>query len=415
MLNFVYRSADDNPIDNINRFERSTDETSAMIQQLTENASISLIPKSTSSCLAESGKERSPLDKNESLDSPNSNNNLSLECSWKKLSTDNDSTNRNNKENNPIDEEKSVERVEDSLDQPDQNTGSLLQNFLIEYQRQNDNETSLSNSLQQQEQQHQNCETEYVSIEKLADTVKTCRVCNEKFTDIGELEKHKTEASHFQCGIPDCVNLIFNSRKEVVAHRAQSHGVSISPNIGQLSPHLNNSPSPVAGIGSPTNLRRASPLRSPHSQTVGTPPINQIIPPTSKTHNRLSPPINFDQLPAPVQQLAQQVQRMPLPQPQATPSLPPGVNTLIHGGNYFSGRRPPMYSIHPPPPPPHYPPPPHLNQLYPPPLYGNSHYQQLSNPGIPQPPSHPPPPQLLSQVHHQMPTRSRYSAIHNSR
>ncbi|XP_046419282.1 uncharacterized protein LOC124179162 isoform X1 [Neodiprion fabricii] len=358
--------------------EANTDETTAMIQQLTENSSISIIPKS-SICPIPSPKPNSAHEvQGEASQSPKSN----PDFNWNELSSD--LSNRNT--------ENTDKQGEQTVDQADPHTGSLLQNFLMEHHRRNENETSLSSNLPPGE-------TEYVSLERLAETVSTCRVCNEKFPDITQLDVHKTNAGHFQCNIPDCVNLIFNSLREVSVHKAQAHGAPISPNLNQLSPHVNTSSPHGGSLGSTHSsnspqLSRTSPLRSPHQ--TGTPPFI-----SGNKNQRLSPPVNFDQLPAPVQQLAQQVQRMPLPQPQLPPSLPPGVNTLIPGPHYYQSRggRPPMYNMPGPPQQMHFPP--HLSHLYPP--YNTAAYQHMSGA-----------PPLMSQMPHQM-SRGRYPAPHNLR
>lgn len=361
--------------------ETEVDETSEMIQQLTENASISLIPK-PSACAVEPPKRASLHEpQQESSQSPKSNSDFN----WNQLSAD--LPNRN--------DESAEKHGEQAVDQSDPHTGSLLQNFLIEHHRRNENETSLSSNLPPGD-------TEYVSLERLAETVRTCRVCNEKFPDIAQLDKHKLTAGHFQCNIPDCVNLVFNSPKEVSAHRAQAHAAPVSPNLigNQLSPNVNTNSPHGGSVGSAHSsnspqLSRTSPHRSPHQS--GTPPFT-----SGSRNHRHSPPVNFDQLPAPVQQLAQQVQRMPLPQPQILqPSLPPGANTLIPGPNYYPirGGRPPMYNM-PGPQQMHYPP--HLSHMYPP--YGSAAFQQMTGA----------PPPLLSQMQHQMP-RGRYPPPHNLR
>lgn len=270
------------------------------------------------------------------------------------------------------------------------NAENLLQNFLMEHQNRNQRE-SIPNLVSP-------FETEYVSLEKLAETVNTCRVCNEKFKDIAHLDAHKSKCSHYQCNIPECSSLMFSTPGEVAMHKAQVHGAPMSPSVSQLSPHhMNqNSPrmnqsSPHTSTGSPGQFPRNSPLPAPRQNH--SPTFNNLV-----GNQQMMPPVaNFDQLPAPVQQLAQQVQRMPLPQPQG--NLPPGASTMIPpGANYYVSApgRPPMYRMPGPPQPMHYPT--HMGgHMYPP-----SYTQQP-----------PPYPQManVQQMHHQMPQmgRPRYS------
>ncbi|XP_068974313.1 myb-like protein I isoform X5 [Bombus flavifrons] len=360
---------------------------SNMIHDLAENPTINIISKSstfsnhTADCTTVCSEDE---------DKPDESTESTTGFNWNQLST-----NLSNKNN-----ENSKENEENAGDNNIENAGSLLQN-LIEHQRHNQNET-LSNNLPS--------ETEYVSLEKLAETVSTCRVCNEKFKDIAHLDEHRSKAGHYQCNIPECINLIFHSLLEVSMHKAQMHGTPLSPSVSQLSPHLNTS-SPHLNQNSP-HLSQASPqlnTHSPHAvsmesaNTTNSQQINRNSPLTSPhqtnspTYNAVASagqqiisPVNFEQLPAPVQQLAQQVQRMPLPQTQMPPSLPPGANTMIPGPNYFvqpSGR-PPLYRV-PGPQGMHYPP--HITHLYP--QYGPGPYPQMTAP----PQMHPQLPQQISR------------------
>ncbi|XP_046591468.1 uncharacterized protein LOC107216631 isoform X4 [Neodiprion lecontei] len=125
--------------------EANTDETTAMIQQLTENSSISIIPKS-SICPIPSPKPNSAHEiQGEASQSPKSN----PDFNWNELSSD--LSNRNT--------ENTDKQGEQTVDQADPHTGSLLQNFLMEHHRRNENETSLSSNLPPGE-------TEYVSLER---------------------------------------------------------------------------------------------------------------------------------------------------------------------------------------------------------------------------------------------------------
>ncbi|XP_015435463.1 PREDICTED: uncharacterized protein LOC107191034 isoform X2 [Dufourea novaeangliae] len=371
---------------------------SNMIHDLEENPAISIIAKSSTysnhstDCTTVCEDDVKPGETTEETTGFN----------WNQLST-----NLSNK--NSETSKETEEQPEHGGDNNIENAGSLLQN-LIDHQRHNQNNT-LSNNLPS--------ETEYVSLEKLAETVSTCRVCNEKFKDIAHLDEHRSKAGHYQCNIPECSNLIFNSLMEVSMHKAQMHGTPLSPSVSQLSPHLNTN-SPHLNQNSP-HLSQASPqlsTHSPHAVSMDSPntptsqQINRNSPLTSphqtnsptynpvpSTGQQIIPPVNFEQLPGPVQQLAQQVQRMPLPQAQMPPSLPPGANTMIPGPNYFvqPPGRPPLYRV-PGPQGMHYPP--HIAHLYP--QYGPGPYPQMTAP-----------PQMHPQLSQQM-SRGRYPTVPQS-
>ncbi|KAK2582126.1 hypothetical protein KPH14_004492 [Odynerus spinipes] len=343
-----------------------------MIHNLEENPAISIISKS--STFSNHSADRSSVCEDEAKRQESAE--AAVGFNWNQLSTDLTHKDKvNSKENE--------EHVESSDENNIDNPSSLLQNFLIEHQRRNQSE-SLSSSLPP-------CETEYVSLEKLAETVSTCRVCNEKFKDITHLDEHRSKAGHYQCNIPDCANLIFHSPVEVSMHKSQVHGTPLSPNASpQLNTHSPHAP-PMESPNpqNPPQLSRSSPLTSPHQ--TNSPTYNAV----TSTGQQIAPPVNFEQLPAPVQQLAQQVQRMPLPQTQLPPSLPPGANTMIPGPNYFvqPPGRPPLYRV------PgsqgmHYPP--HIAHLYP--QYGPGPYPQMTTPQM-----HP---QLSQQI-----SRGRYPSI----
>lgn len=385
---------------------------SSMIHNLEENTSISIIPKS--STFPNHSAERTVVCDSEDKSREPTESEASF--NWNQLSAD-----LSSKNNEDPKEDSQQQQTDTTGDANMENAGALLQNFLIEHQRRNPNEVSLSNNLP--------VETEYVSLEKLAETVTTCRVCNEKFKDIAHLDEHRSKAGHYQCNIPECASLIFHSVMEVSMHRAQIHSTQLSPSVSQLSPHLNaNSPhvnqgSPHLGQASPqlsathsphrtasiessstttttTNsqqLSRSSPLTSSHQ--TNSPTFGGV---TSVAGQQMIPPVNFEQLPPPVQQLAQQVQRMPLPQTgQMPPSLPPGANTMIPGPNYFvqPPGRPSLYRV-PGPQGMHYPP--HIAHLYP--QYGPGPYPQMAAP-----------PQMHPQLSQQLP-RGRYpSVVQNNR
>ncbi|XP_017875771.1 uncharacterized protein LOC108622418 isoform X2 [Ceratina calcarata] len=374
-------------------------DSEAMIHDLEENPAISIISSKSSTFpnhATDCARMCDDDDKSEELTESSSGFN------WNQLSTN---LSNKNSEGSKDNEDQSDNGDDNNIE----NAGSLLQN-LIEHQRNNQNET-LSNNL--------SSETEYVSLEKLAETVNTCRVCNEKFKDIAHLDEHRNKVGHYQCNIPECSNLIFNSPLEVSMHKAQMHGTPLSPSVSQLSPHLNTN-SPHLNRNSP-HLSQASPqlnTHSPHAVSMESPntsnsqqisrnsPLTSPHQTNSPTYNAVTgaaqqiiPPVNFEQLPAPVQQLAQQVQRMPLPQTQIPPSLPPGANTMIHGPNYFvqPPGRPPLYRV-PAPQSMHYPP--HIGHLYQ--QYGPSPYSQMTAP-----------PQIHPQLSQQI-SRGRYPTVAQS-
>jgi hypothetical protein len=395
--------------------EDDRDHDSSIIHNLEENPSISIIPKS--STFPNHAADRGCDNEDRNRESTESQ---AQGFNWNQLSTD--LSNKNSE-----DPSKESEQTDTAGNTNMESTGSLLQNFLIEHQRRNSNEVSLSNNLPPGE-------TEYVPLEKLAETVNTCRICNEKFKDIAHLDEHRSKAGHYQCNIPECMNLIFHSPMEVSLHRAQIHGTSLSPSISQLSPHhLSNANSPHVNRNSPhlnqaspqlnvthsphaattpmettsttsnnsqQQLSRNSPLTSPHQ--TNSPTFNAAATTASSSGQQMHiPPVNFEQLPPPVQQLAQQVQRMPLPQTQMPPSLPPGANTMIPGPNYFvqPPGRPPLYRV--PAPQMHYPA--HMAHLY---QYGPGPYPQIAAP----------PPQMHPQIPQQVP-RGRYpsAVVQNNR
>ncbi|XP_011701184.1 PREDICTED: uncharacterized protein LOC105457923 isoform X2 [Wasmannia auropunctata] len=376
---------------------------SSMIHNLEQNPSISINPKSFT--FTNHATERTPVCDTE--DKNRESTDTSQGFNWNQLSD------LSSKSNEDFNKEDSQQQGDTCGDANMDNAGSILQSFLIEHQRRNPNEVSLSNNMSSNET------AEYVPLEKLAETVNTCRVCNEKFKDIAHLDEHRSKAGHYQCNIPECSNLIFHSTVEVSIHRAQVHGTSLSPSISQLSPHhLSNtnahlgqitlSPHAVSATSmeaSPTNgshLSRTSPLTSPHQ--THSPTFNSAVAASSAAGQQMQiPPVNFEQLPPPVQQLAQQVQRMPLPQTQMPPSLPPGANTMIPAPNYFvqPPGRPPLYRV-PGPQGIHYSP--HMAHLY---QYGPGPYPQIAAP----------PPQMHPQMPQQVP-RGRYpstSVVQNSR
>lgn len=377
-----------------------------MIHNLEQNPSISINSKSFT--FSNHAAERVPVCDNEDKNRDSTDASQTQGFNWNQLSAD-----LSSKSNEDFNKEDSEQQGDSDANMD--NAGSILQSFL-EHQRRSTTEVSLSNNLLTSET------AEYVPLEKLAETVNTCRVCNEKFKDIAHLDEHRSKVGHYQCNIPECTNLIFHSTMEVSIHRAQVHGTPLSPNVSQLSPHhlpsstnashlgqTTHSPHAVTVEVSSTNgshqLSRTSPLTSPHQ--TNSPTFNAAVAAAATggaTGQQMQiPPVNFEQLPPPVQQLAQQVQRMPLPQTQMPPSLPPGANTMIPAPNYFvqPPGRPPLYRV-PGPQGIHYPP--HMAHLY---QYGPGPYPQIA---APPPPMHP---QLPQQV-----PRGRYpstSVVQNSR
>lgn len=386
---------------------------SDMMHTLGQNPSISIIPKS--STFSNHSTERAPVSDSENKSRDTTEQQAPQGFNWNQLSTD-----LSNKNNEDLSKEEGEQQAVAGGDPNMENTGSLLHNFLMEHhQRRNPSQDSLPNNMSGET-------SEYVPLEKLAETVSMCRICNEKFKDIAHLDEHRSKAGHYQCNTPECANLIFHSLMEVTMHRAQTHGTPLSPSVSQLSPHnqLSNSPhvnqnsphlsqtshSPHATLVDATStnssqqqqLSRNSPLTSPHQ--TNSPTFNAAAT-TAAGQQMQIPPVNFEQLPPPVQQLAQQVQRMPLPQAQMPPSLPPGANTMIPGPNYFvqPPGRPPLYRVAGP-----------QSMHYPP--HMAAHLYQYG-PGGPYP-QIPVPPQMHPQMPQQIP-RGRYppstSIVQNSR
>jgi hypothetical protein len=353
-----------------------------MIEELKGNSEISIVPKSAlmpEPTAVESGTETEIVPVSGA-------SSLSSSFSWNKI-TDEPERHKSRRSSHEAAEKDSPDNAESA--------GSLLQNFLIEQQR-NQNESNLASNAQP-------LETEYVSLERLAETVNTCRVCSEKFKDIAHLDAHRSKAGHYQCNIPDCSSLVFTTPVEVSVHKAQAHGAPVSTSLSGMSPHHLSQSSPH---GHSPHLNQTSPhlnAHSPHSPSLQSthPPRNSPMtsphtssPTYSGQQAAVYPPVNLEQLPAPVQQLAQQVQRMPLPQPQMSGGIPPGANTMIPGANYYPPPpgRPPMYRVQAPI---HYPP--HIAHLYQ--QYGGNPYQQLGMQ-----------PQVQPQIPQQVP-RGRYPAV----
>ncbi|XP_070526711.1 uncharacterized protein [Cardiocondyla obscurior] len=387
--------------------EDDRNQESSMIHNLEQNPSISISSKSFP---FSNHTERTAVCDIEDKNRESTNVSQTQGFNWNQLSADLSS--KNSEDFNKEDGEQQGDN-DANMD----NAGSILQSFLIEHQRRNPNEVSLSNNMSSGET------AEYVPLEKLAETVNTCRVCNEKFKDIAHLDEHRSKAGHYQCNIPECASLIFHSAMEVSIHRAQVHGTPLSPSVNQLSPHhlssnattphlsqthsphtVSAAPIEISSTNGSHQLSRTSPLTSPHQTNSPTFNAGVAMATTGGAAGQQMqiPPVNFEQLPPPVQQLAQQVQRMPLPQTQMPPSLPPGANTMIPAPNYFvqPPRPPPLYRV-PGPQTVHYTP--HMAHLY---QYGPNPYSQIAAP-----------PQMHPQLPQQVP-RGRYpsaSVVQNSR
>ncbi|XP_014204798.1 myosin tail region-interacting protein MTI1-like isoform X2 [Copidosoma floridanum] len=299
------------------------------------NSEISLVPRSAlmaekpSSTTHEKETEILPIGGGSSI-------------SWTKIVNENSNSNKSREDSRHSMDKDEVENSESA--------GSILQNFLLEQQR------------GQNESRDIPLETEYVSLEKLAESVNTCKVCNEKFKDISHLDAHKSKVGHYQCSSRDCSSLVFKTPMEVSVHKSQDHGAPVSPSVASSSvasvsphnlsqthsphsqsPHLSQTHSPLMNAHSPhspsvqvpQHPSRSSPITSPHANSPTIPTISQ---------QHTYPPVNMEQLPVPVQQLAQQVQRMPLP-PQPVQMSPGGPSMIPHGATYYPGPpgRPPMY------------------------------------------------------------------------
>jgi len=102
-------------------------------------------------------------------------------------------------------------------------------------------------------------DTEYMSLERLGET---CEVCGERALSRQSLEEHRSLVGHYKCSVPEC-GLVVGTAGDLTAHQASVHAA-------QPAMPPQQSPPVAAGPGTP-----------------------------------------------PVQQLAQQVQRLPIPQQQA--------------------------------------------------------------------------------------------------
>ncbi|XP_016842227.1 probable serine/threonine-protein kinase drkD isoform X2 [Nasonia vitripennis] len=306
--------------------DAESNRASCVIEELRGNSEISIVPKSA---LMPGPSTSSPSRSETDIVPIGGSSNSSF--NWNKITEDSSSS--------KIKDDEAPEK-----DTPDNTeaAGSLLQNFLLEHQR-NQNESNLSSSAQ-------NFETEYVSLERLAETVNTCRVCNEKFKDMAHLDAHRSKAGHYQCTVPDCSALVFTSLETMAIHKSQVHGAPISPGI-TVSPRRLASNSPQAA-NSPT-LSQTSPrtnTRSPHSPSfsarrhsphTNSPTYN--MPGASTSHASSHAPVpGLEHLTAPMQQLAQQVQRISVP-PAMHISAPGGLLQGPGGGYYQGPGRPPMY------------------------------------------------------------------------
>lgn len=433
----------------------SPDESSsdAMTSRINDNDALKLLSNNSAIELYPAKKISSKPTKNNN-DVPRINSSIN----WNQI----ENLSSRDRDNDSGDDHVNKDGDQASKDNADNSTeaGLLLQNLLTEHHHRKNSEERSSVS------QNSSVETEYVSLEKLAETVNKCRVCNEKFNDITMLDDHRLKAGHYQCNVPDCSSLVFTTTAELSLHKLQSHephnnnhplsptisiipsqvNHQLSPRItdsasslghnspsmtnhrspSTISPHTNSphnvSPHPMSlDPLNPLQLNRSSPLAShqTHSPSYSSQQHHHLQQQQQQQHHsqqpehhslhhqqQMIPPINFDQLPPPVQQLAQQVQRMALPQSQMPPTLPPGANTMIPGPTYFvqpSGR-PPMYhrmpSGHQPGPPHNMQYPPHLAHLYGP-QYGGP-YSQYPGPSQ----MHP---QMQQQLQQQMQQpRGRY-------
>ncbi|XP_072762994.1 uncharacterized protein [Anoplolepis gracilipes] len=221
---------------------------------------------------------------------------------------------------------------------------------------------------------------------------------------LSELENSESDALKATCR-ETIENLKKLGEQSKTPHNQLSNSLHVNQNSSYLS-QTSHLPHTVPVDTSSTNssqqqqLSRNSPLTSPHQTNS---PIFNAAAATTADPQMQIPPINSEQLSLPVQQLAQ-VQRMPLPQVQMPPSLPPGANTMIPGPNYFvqPPGRPPLYRV-PGPQSIHYPP--HVAHLY---QYGPGSYPSIVAL----------PPQMQPQLSQQIP-RGRHppttAVVQNSR
>jgi len=118
--------------------------------------------------------------------------------------------------------------------------------------------------------------SEYISLERLGETgaLVCCDVCGEQTSN---LEEHRARAGHYKCGHQECGNQLFPNLSELASHQHLAHGGSGQP------------PS------QPPQQQQQQQQQSPQQYPM---PHHQ---------------------PPPVQQLAQQVQRLPVPPQQLSP------------------------------------------------------------------------------------------------
>lgn len=288
------------------------------------------------------------------------------------------------------------EEEERSNENNNENFNSPSQNDLIESQNCDINEAT-SDSLPHPE-------TEYVSLETLAESANICGVCDILFEDITDLNEHQKNLGHYQCSIPECHNLIFRTLRDVTIHESQIHGTSFSLNASQLSSYLNANLSylnqnslnlcqtpPIMNMHLPTSLISTNKERD-DSPTTTEDEINYSVYTDSKVNEEMMPPLHLEQLPAPLQQLAEQVQRMPDSQ---APCLPSGTSIISSRPAYFfeSPTRSPVYRISGPQGMQY---PSHITQLYSQYGPGPSRYPQISSPQM-----HPHLPQSTSHGQYQ--------------
>ncbi|XP_067006301.1 nuclear receptor coactivator 6 [Anabrus simplex] len=153
--------------------------------------------------------------------------------------------------------------------------------------------------------------SEFMEIERLGEGLVYCDVCGESASDHQALEDHRTHAGHFKCSQAEC-GMVFPTGDELMAHQQTMHG---NQSYGQ-PPMMNHQQAPVQQL----------------VQQVQRLPVPQMSMQSMGQQQQLSP-----------QQLSPQQQHSP----QMVQQLSPQMHTLMPPQqNQFQGsvrRPPPLY------------------------------------------------------------------------
>lgn len=118
--------------------------------------------------------------------------------------------------------------------------------------------------------------SEYISLERLGDNAVICDVCGERAADQSALQDHKFRSGHFKCAQPECGGVVFSSSDELLSHQQSVHGspqFSQSNILSQSQPIINQQSAPVQQL----------------VQQVQRLPVPQM---TMQTMNKNQPPIS---------------------------------------------------------------------------------------------------------------------------